>query len=768
MSVYKGKEKEKEDFIKKLNNIKELEDEISQIFNDEYNENFEEILLKKDSDFMRYISDSVKIILDEKYPNDAFENEIFQKIFKSTERNLYIKNYLIDKENLINTLKIKNKQYIENGQIFSSLKHCRLQSVTPIHNCNENNNFIKVSEPNSNKIYSLICSNCLKCYKIDFIKLYCDFCQVNYYTKLIENEEEDKIENNIQPATWEKYHCRLMVNEQMGCIKCKKSNLYLNVRENKLFCKKCGFISEPKKIIWTCLKCNQDFHSNAKIYNPLIFKTLSLTIKKGIINHISALPSKIPCGHNPNLIHHKKDCSGNLFLTYYNGRKLVICDKCKSFIKYKKFIFECEECHLRFRIEISEKEILDYEENEKNKKEEEKKMIDNFYKNIILNELESNINKEEISVNDNTDNINTKDSLEQNNITPKKKYFKEFSSMKENDNILEFNIKEENSIKNKSESLIIGVKNCEKKEIKNEINSSEIIEKKSKTLIPFFDINDYEIISQIGESKNSKIYCVRKINDNTFYTIKKKFIKSKKDLDDFLNIYEFQYSFSKEENITKILGVYFNEEEINILTECGISSWESEILSYRKMKKFYSEKELINIIYQISLALANLEKKKISHFCINPNNITVFKDNIYKIADFEYLTNLSSKKIVQNENKFISPNLNSLYHSKDSNGSIDLIKNDVFSLGLCCIYALNYKNEINNLYADFINVSKVNNIEKNIKKYVNNIIRLSENLYSDKFINLLYNMMNIDEIKRFNFINIINYILKEYKFDGNK
>ena len=66
MSMYKGKEKEKEDFIKKLNNIKELEDEISQIFNDEYNENFEEILLKKDSDFMRYISDSVKIILDEK------------------------------------------------------------------------------------------------------------------------------------------------------------------------------------------------------------------------------------------------------------------------------------------------------------------------------------------------------------------------------------------------------------------------------------------------------------------------------------------------------------------------------------------------------------------------------------------------------------------------------------------------------------------------------------------------------------------------------
>ena len=46
--------KKKDDFLLKLNNTNEIEEEINKIYIDEYNENFEEILLKKDSDFMRY------------------------------------------------------------------------------------------------------------------------------------------------------------------------------------------------------------------------------------------------------------------------------------------------------------------------------------------------------------------------------------------------------------------------------------------------------------------------------------------------------------------------------------------------------------------------------------------------------------------------------------------------------------------------------------------------------------------------------------------
>ena len=763
--------KKKDDFLLKLNNTNEIEEEINKIYIDEYNENFEEILLKKDSDFMRYIRESVKISLEEKYPIEAFDNEIFQKIIKTTEKNIYLRNYLIDKENLINTLKVKNKGYIENGQLFFSLKHCKFQNDIPIHDCNENNNFIKVNEPNSNKIDSLICTNCLKCYKINFIKLYCDFCQINFYSKLIENE--NKNDSNLQPATWEKYHCHLIINEQMGCIKCKKANLYLDIKSNKLICKKCGFNSEPSLIIWTCIKCNQDFHSNVKIYNEYNFKSLSLTIKKALIDKISAVPKNIPCGHNPNLIHHKNDCPGKLYLTNFNGRKLIICSKCKGFVKYKKFIFECDECHLRFRNEITENDILIDEEIKKNKKEKEKKIIDEFYKNIIKKDYD--FNNEEISTNDitnNTDN-NTKDSFSLNSNSKKTKTL--FSSIKENEDFLEYDIKEENDNdnKNKKDNINIG-KQEEKNFLKDEQYESKkkaiksYINEKEKNIIPLFNFDDYEIISQIGESKKSKIYCVRKTNENLFFTMKKKFIKSNKDLINYLNLYNLQYSFSKEKNITEILGINYNDEEISILTETGINSWGSEIITNKKINKFYSEKELINIIYQISIPLQKLEKNKLSHFCINPNNITVFRNNIYKISDFEHLTNISSKKIVQNDNKFISPNLYKLYHSKNTNGNIDLIKNDVYSLALCCLFCLSKNNEINSLYSDFINIDKINIVEQNIKKYINNVtkIKKNDNFYSDKFVNLICNMMHIDEITRFNFSNIINYIHKEYKLEN--
>ena len=111
--------KKKDDFFLKLNNTNEIEEEINKIYNEEYNENYEEILLKTDSDFMRYIRESVKISLEEKYPNEAFDNETFRKIIKTTEKNLYLRNYLIDKENLINTLKVKLKHILKIVNYFS-------------------------------------------------------------------------------------------------------------------------------------------------------------------------------------------------------------------------------------------------------------------------------------------------------------------------------------------------------------------------------------------------------------------------------------------------------------------------------------------------------------------------------------------------------------------------------------------------------------------------------------------------------------------------
>ena len=249
--------------------------------------------------------------------------------------------------------------------------------------------------------------------------------------------------------------------------------------------------------------------------------------------------------------------------------------------------------------------------------------------------------------------------------------------------------------------------------------------------------------------------------------MKKKYIHSKEDLENYLNLYELQYNYSDDIYITKVFGVNYNEEEISILTECGINSWASEITTYKKMKKFYSEEDLINIIYQISLALENLQKKNLAHFCINPFNITVFKNNIYKITDFEHLASLNSPNIIQNDNKFISPDLNYLFHSKKLNGGINLIKNDVYSLGLCCLFTMIKNNNIDILIRDFINIDKFCKNEEIIQKYINNVMKAKKdnNFYSKKFIQLICNMMKNNEEERYDFNNIIDYICKEYEFE---
>ncbi len=199
-----------------------------------------------------------------------------------------------------------------------------------------------------------------------------------------------------------------------------------------------------------------------------------------------------------------------------------------------------------------------------------------------------------------------------------------------------------------------------------------------------------------------------------------------------------------------------------------MKNWASEIYTYKKMKKLYSEIDLINIIYQISFALNILQEKKLSHFCINPNNITVFNNQLYKITDFEHLTYAFPKNIWKNENKFISPNLNYLYKKKDSNNNVNLIKNDVFSLGLCCIFTMNQNNDINYFYNEFVNIDILTNINRKIKNYIYKVIQLEkdENLYSEKFINLICNMMTISEEERFDFKDILCYISKEYKIES--
>jgi serine/threonine protein kinase len=201
--------------------------------------------------------------------------------------------------------------------------------------------------------------------------------------------------------------------------------------------------------------------------------------------------------------------------------------------------------------------------------------------------------------------------------------------------------------------------------------------------------------------------------------------------------------------------------------ELGINNWDSEIATLKKMKKFYTENELINIIYQLSFALEELQNRKLAHFNIDTENIIVFKNNKYKINDFNEIKEAfdyyysGSSNLIPNENRFISPNLEYFFEKKIK--KIDLIKNDVYSLALCIMYSI--KNDINLITKDFIMINIYNNeiINKNVENYFFYAEKFSQNRYSNKIKNLLKNMLNVFEDLRFDFTEIIKDINEEYK-----
>ena len=78
-----------ENFIELSNSSKNLEEEIEKMYNNEYDDLFEDIIRKKEGDFMRSIVYNVRISIIDKYTEESLENENLRKIRKDIERNLY-------------------------------------------------------------------------------------------------------------------------------------------------------------------------------------------------------------------------------------------------------------------------------------------------------------------------------------------------------------------------------------------------------------------------------------------------------------------------------------------------------------------------------------------------------------------------------------------------------------------------------------------------------------------------------------------------------
>jgi len=346
---------------------------------DEYNDIYEKIFNLTQIEFITNLRKRVKISLKDKI--SFFSQISINKIENYFNEHYYfpdLKISLIAKKHILKQNNKENEKNFFDGEI---IPHCDKDKYNNyyLHSCGERFHFFRYklstknieNDNNSNiffrKIYDyfLYCLKCDKIYKSSMIKLKCFHTGKIFYSKLMNNNECYK---DICFATWKKYHCNAIINDTIKCQKCKNSFIY-NKEKNILICEKCKIEISASKIKFICLICKKEFISEVKIYNPLEYKLLKISIKDALINKELAFPKFMGCQCNIDInstqFFHKSTCNGVLYLGDYNDQKIVVCAKCDSMNIYEEFIWTCPKCFKRFKISKNNKNDNDEEENNK-------------------------------------------------------------------------------------------------------------------------------------------------------------------------------------------------------------------------------------------------------------------------------------------------------------------------------------------------------------------------------------------------------------------
>ena len=439
-----------EKYKKEILNEKMFSFRINNLFMNEFEELIEDILILTENQFFIQIKNRVEAELEEIYSEKIFSDK---KLLNLIDKGVnYIKtDYNQNYELLNNTFNLytKNKNKIK----FLTSKyrrHCanEVENEFAMHTCsNKLGKFIIVE--NNFKTEFLICSNCKKVYYETMILCKCYKCNIEYYTEILPNKENEF----ILPATWDNYHCKQIMKEKMKCIKCHEI-IYINLKTNMLIClnKNCNFTSKPNKILWSCAICNQDFKSGAIPYNPLEIEIIKKIIKQTLYLKQYAHPNKVPCCKVNTFFtefHHKKKCNGVLYTGELNDEVIIVCEKCHAINFYKRFIWICPKCGNHFR-DDEHKEVYLSDESDKNntfKSAEDRKKSGQDLEEDISSNSNNSKNRSNKSKNNNKEE-NTKEikafDLGKYNRSEKFKTKTDKDKIKENDND---NNKEDTSIK---------------------------------------------------------------------------------------------------------------------------------------------------------------------------------------------------------------------------------------------------------------------------------------------------------------------------------
>ena len=341
-------------FEKDISTIKIMSRKVEHLFRNELDEIINDILILKEENFLNHIKNGVLLELEDMYSEDCLSNKKLNKIVNNSLTQIkkeYEDNYAF----LIKTMKNNNsisssrKRFSNKNEKIRFRKHCINDEDFPSHNCEKKVSKFIIAKNKNNEIKFLICPNCKKVYYNSFILCKCYYCNMDYYTNILDDDEDP----NLLPATWENYHCPQILSEKMKCIKCFET-FYIDMKTGMLKCinKNCNFTISPTRILWTCSTCKEDFKSGCVPYNPLEITILKKVIRSALILKQRAHPNKIPCCKLDIYytdFYHNKNCKGILYFGEYNNDVVIICEKCKTTNFCDRFIWTCPKCGKKFR-----------------------------------------------------------------------------------------------------------------------------------------------------------------------------------------------------------------------------------------------------------------------------------------------------------------------------------------------------------------------------------------------------------------------------------
>ena len=277
--------------------------------------------------------------------------------------------------------------------------------------------------------------------------------------------------------------------------------------------------------------------------------------------------------------------------------------------------------------------------------------------------------------------------------------------------------------------------------------------------------NDFKIIKQIGFGSFGKIYKAL-CNKNGQKYVLKVMHNNKNNIIYLQEKVRIIMDFEKRTKCDGLIQIYGDacikkgsQYYYYEVLELAERDWEQEIIIRRRNLKYYSEHELINIMWQLVKTLSLLQKNHITHRDIKLQNILLLS-NKYKICDFG-----ESRKLIQ-KGVIVQPVRGSeLYMSPIQffglEKSLDCVqhntyKSDVFSLGMCILFAANLSDEC--LY-DIREITDMEIIKNIVMSYLNR-------RYSIKFIHLLLILLEFQEKNRPDFISLEQIIFNS--FNNNK